>query len=270
MQSILAKTERELVMMIYSGKTITSYLRYIREYLKYVTINKKESKEEAVKDFLLEMRKRDLAAQTINLALNAVKFLYRDILNISDKIDVKFAKRESKLPVVMSSREIKLLMSKIKNRQHRLMIELSYAAGLRISEVTGLRVRDFDLEELIIHIKGAKGKKDRITIISELLRHDLREFICERQAGDPVFMSNRGGKYSSRAVQAIFERALKDTEIKKDATFHSLRHSFATHLLEQGTDVRYVQALLGHANIRTTQHYTQVTNPGIKKIKSPY
>ncbi len=216
------------------------------------------------------MKNRDLSSQTINLSLNAVKFFYRDILKITDKIDIKFAKRSSKIPVVLSLKEIKCLIDNIKNRQHRLMIELVYSAGMRVSEVISLRVKDIDLDELIIHIKGAKGKKDRITVISELSRYELREFLCDKQSNDFVFESNRGGKYTTRTAQVIFERALKKTRIKKEATFHSLRHSFATHLLEQGTDIRYVQVLLGHQNIRTTQLYTKVTNPALRNIKSPY
>lgn len=270
MQLLLDKTKRELVIRGYSQKTVKSYLGYIKAYLNYVNKNKKESKEEAIKDFLLDLRNRGLSSQTINLSLNAVKFFYREILKVPEKIDIKFAKRSSKIPVVLSHKEIQKIIDCIKNRQHRLMIELAYSAGLRISEVINLRVRDVDLEELVIHIKGAKGKKDRISVISELIRHDLRDFLCGKQGGELVFLSNRGEKYSTRAIQNVFEQALKRADIKKQATFHSLRHSFATHLLEQGTDVRYVQALLGHQNIRTTQIYTKVTNPILKNIKSPY
>ena len=126
-----------------------------------------------------------------------------------------------------------------------------------------------NLAELIIHIKGAKGNKDRITILSEKLVQNIEKLISNKDLNDFVFASEHGGKLTERTAQKIFENALRVTGIKKEATFHSLRHSFATHLLENGVDVRYVQELLGHANIRTTQIYTKVTNPSLKKIKSP-
>jgi site-specific recombinase XerD len=149
------------------------------------------------------------------------------------------------------------------------MLALAYGAGLRLSEVVNLKVKDLSLDELTIHLKQAKGKKDRITILSEKIKDDLKNYIVGKRADEFVFTSERGGKLSERTLQKIFQTALKKAKIKKPATFHSLRHSFATHLLENGVDVRYVQELLGHANIRTTQVYTKVTNPRLKNIKSP-
>jgi site-specific recombinase XerD len=125
------------------------------------------------------------------------------------------------------------------------------------------------LEELTIHIKNGKGKKDRMTIFSERIKIDLEKISNRRIGNALVFESNRGGKLTERSVQKVFKKAIKKAEIKKEATFHSLRHSFATHLLEDGVDIRFVQELLGHANIRTTQIYTQVNSSRLKKIKSP-
>jgi site-specific recombinase XerD len=170
---------------------------------------------------------------------------------------------------VLSKKEIIEILKQIKNPKHKLIIALSYTAGLRVSEVTNLKVMDMNLEELTIHIKDAKGKKDRLTIFSEKIKLPLQKLITLKNKNDFIFESERGGKLSERTVQMIFEKALKRSGIKKDASFHSLRHSFATHLLENGTDVRYVQELLGHQNIRTTQIYTKVTNPSLKNIKSP-
>ncbi|MCG2686969.1 tyrosine-type recombinase/integrase, partial [Candidatus Parcubacteria bacterium] len=161
------------------------------------------------------------------------------------------------------------ILNQIKNDKHRLMISLAYGAGLRISEVINLKAQDIDVDGLTIHLKQAKGKKDRLTILSSKIKDELAEFLINKQAKDLVFESERGGKLSERTAQKVFEKALRVAGIKKNATFHSLRHSFATHLLENGVDVRYVQELLGHANIRTTQIYTKVTNPSLKNIKSP-
>ena len=146
---------------------------------------------------------------------------------------------------------------------------MAYGAGLRISEVVNLKVKDVNLEELTIYLKNAKGKKDRITIFPEKIKTYLQNLIAGKNPNDYLFESERGGKLTERTAPKVFENAQRQSGIKKEATFHSLRHSFATHLLENGVDVRYVQELLGHQNIRTTQIYTQVTNPKLKNIKSP-
>ena len=138
-----------------------------------------------------------------------------------------------------------------------------------MSEDIALKVQDLDFAELTIHIKQAKGQKDRISVIPERLVDDLINLVAGKIKNDFVFASERGGKLTTRTAQKVFENALQLSDIKKEATFHSLRHSFATHLLENGVDVRYVQELLGHQNIRTTQIYTQVTNPKLKNIKNP-
>jgi len=218
---------------------------------------------------LLEKQDRGQSGQTINLYLNAIKYFYREISKSPKKIDLKFAKTSKKLPVVLSRNEIKGIINSIKNRKHKLLVALSYGAGLRVSEVINLKVRDISIEDLTIHIKQAKGKRDRITVFPEKLKSEVTSFIVGRKNNDYLIISDRGGKLTTRTAQKIFEKALKSAKIKKDATFHSLRHSFATHLLENGVDVRYVQELLGHANIRTTQIYTKVTNPKLKNIKSP-
>jgi len=190
-------------------------------------------------------------------------------LKIPEKINLKFAKRSKKLPIVLSREEIRNIIDSIRNLKHKLIISLAYGAGLRISEVVNLKVKDVNLEELTIHLKNAKGKKDRITIFPEKIRSNLKSLIIGKKSDDYLFESERGGKLTERTAQKVFENALRRAGIKKDATFHSLRHSFATHLLENGVDIRYVQELLGDRNIRTTQVYTQVTNPKLKNIKSP-
>jgi integrase/recombinase XerD len=185
------------------------------------------------------------------------------------KVDLKFAKRNKRLPIVLSRIEIERIIEATDNAKYKLMISLGYACGLRVSEVTDLKVADLDIDELVVHIKEAKGKKDRISVLPEKLKNDLRNIIAGKDSGDFVFVSNRGSKLTTTSLQKMFRKSLSKAQVNKPATFHSLRHSFATHLLENGTDVRYVQELLGHSNIRTTQIYTQITNPKLKNIKSP-
>jgi site-specific recombinase XerD len=222
-----------------------------------------------IKEYLLKKQAAGISAQTINVHLFAIKYFYQEIAKSKAVIDLKFAKTPSKLPVVLSREEIQRMLETIKNEKHRLMVALAYAGGLRVSEVINLRIKDINPAELTIHLKGAKGNKDRITIFPEKLRSDIEKSVIGRNANDYFFASERGGKLTERTAQIVFEKTLKAAGIKKEATFHSLRHSFATHLLENGVDVRYVQELLGHANIRTTQIYTKVTNPMLKNIRSP-
>jgi len=269
MQEYLEKTKQELRLRNYSFKTIKAYLGCLGEYFYFKKFNLEKIDEENIRQFLLDKQDKSYSSQTINLYLNGIKFFYREVLKIPEKINLKFAKRSKKLPIVLSREEIKNIIEAIKNPKHKLIISLAYGAGLRISEVISLKVKDVNLEELTIHLKNAKGKKDRITIFPEKIKTDLQHLIAGKNPNDYVFESERGGKLTERTAQKVFENALQTAGIKRDATFHSLRHSFATHLLENGVDVRYVQELLGHRNIRTTQVYTQVTNPKLKNIKSP-
>lgn len=269
MQEYLEQTRQELKLRNYSFKTIKTYLSCLREYFDFKKINFEKIDEENIKQFLLNKQSKNYSSQTVNLYLNAIKFFYREVLKIPQKINLKFAKRTKRLPIVLSREEIKNIIDVIRNPKHKLIISLAYGAGLRISEVVNLKVKDVNLEELTIHLKNAKGRKDRITIFPEKIKNNLQNLIAGKNLNDYLFESERGGKLTERTAQKVFENALRRAGIKKDATFHSLRHSFATHLLENGVDVRYVQELLGHQNIRTTQIYTQVTNPKLKNIKSP-
>jgi len=270
MEDCLKRTQDQLKYRNYSQSTIKSYSMCLREYLSLKHYDTDEPDVEHIKRFLVRKQENGYSSQTINLYLNAIKFYYYKVAKSYNKIDLQFAKRSKKLPVVLSREEIAEIIESICNRKHRLLISLAYSAGLRVSEAVGLRVRDVNLNELTLHIKEAKGKKDRISIISSRLCDGLKAQMFEKDAKEYVFESQRGGKLTTRTAGKIFENALSKTGIRKTATFHSLRHSFATHLLENGTDVRYVQSLLGHANITTTQIYTAVTNPAIRQIKSPF
>jgi len=269
MQEYLEKTKQELRLRNYSSKTIESYFGCLQDYFEFQKTNLNQINEDKIREFLLNKQDKNYSPQTINLYLNAIKFFYREVLKIPQKINLKFAKRSKKLPVVLSREEVKMIIDITNNLKHKMIISLAYGAGLRISEVVNLKIKDVNLEELTIHLKNAKGKKDRITIFPEKIKNHVKNLVADKNSENYVFESERGGKLTERTAQKIFENALRKTNIKKDATFHSLRHSFATHLLENGVDVRYVQELLGHSNIRTTQIYTQVTNPKLKNIKSP-
>jgi len=269
MDVYMKKMQDELRLRNYSPRTVKSYLSCAKDYLSLKKTDLESIDTEFIRRFLLSKKDKGISSQTINQYLQAINFFYRDVLKKYGKIEIKFARVASKLPIVLSRDEIERIIGSIANKKHKLLIALSYGAGFRVSEVINLKIKDLNIDELTIHIKGAKGNKDRITLFPEKLRKECVALTAGKNSNEYVFPSERGGKLSERTAQKILERALERTGIRKDATFHSLRHSFATHLLENGVDVRYVQELLGHANIRTTQQYTKVTNPSIKNIKSP-
>ena len=265
----LNHVRNELRLRNLSPRTAQAYTACLREYFLWVGADFKTMDEAKMREFLLAKQAKGYAPQTVNLYLNAFKFYYYQIAKSPQRIGLRFAKRSKRLPVVLSKDEILAVIGAIRNSKHRTLVALAYGAGLRISEAVGLRVKDVDLAGLTLHLKEAKGMKDRISVMPESLVGDLRNLMAGKPADGFVFHSERGGGLTTRTAGKVFEMALGRAGILKDATFHSLRHSFATHLLENGTDVRYVQVLLGHSNIRTTQLYTQVTNPSLKRIKSP-
>jgi len=269
MVDILKKIEKEFILANYSPRTRKAYLLYIKDYISFCKNFDYHDKNVAIDQFVLSKHELGLAPQTINLALNAVKFLYLRVFGDKERINIKCVKRNKNLPVVLSKKEIEKIISVTKNKKYRLIISLAYCSGLRISEVLNLKVRDLNIDELLVYIRKSKGNKDRISILSKNITTNLGKIIAFKNNNDYLFESNRGGKLCNRSAQNMFKKSLKLAEINKPASFHSLRHSFATHLLENGTNLRYIQKLLGHSNVRTTQTYTEVSNPALKNIKSP-
>lgn len=269
MQKQLSQVKKELEIRSYSPKTIKAYLSCLKKYFLFKASSFNKLNIENIKDFLLDAKKKGASAQTRNLYLSAIKYFYKNVAKTKKKISIKSAKEVQKIPVVLSKIEIEKLIQHTTNNKHKLLLGLTYAAGLRVSEAVKLKVKDLNFDELTIHLKNTKGGKHRLTVFSEKLKIELVNLVAGKNKNDFVFSSQRGGRLSTRTAQKIFKNGLKKAKINKDATFHSLRHSFATHLLENGVSVRYVQELLGHQSIKTTQRYTQVTNRMLKKVESP-
>lgn len=265
----LLQAEREMKLRNFSSRTIKSYLGAIRAYLHTKQSDIERPDTEHIKSYLLSKLERRESSQTVNVALHAIRYFYQEVLKQHFRIDIRYAKTEQRLPVVLSKEEIVRMIEATKNSKHKLLLSLAYGAGLRVNEAVHLRARDIDCDQLLLTVRQGKGSKDRVTVLPASLVPILRQHLLYKQPDDFICESERGGALSTRSAQLIFARALRVVGIQKEATFHSLRHSFATHLLENGTDVRYVQELLGHANIRTTQRYTKVTNPALRRIKSP-
>lgn len=211
-----------------------------------------------------------MATSTLNQAINALKFYYGTMLKKKFLYEIKRPRKDRKLPVVLSKEEIAKILSAVDNLKHKAILMLIYSAGLRVGEVVKLKPEDVDSKRMLLFIRGAKGRKDRYSLLSDVTLNALREYWRRYKPIKWLFAGARDGRYlSTRTVQAIFEHAKENAGIKKDVSVHSLRHSFATHLLEGGTDLRYIQELLGHASSKTTEIYTHVSTKSLSKIKSP-
>jgi site-specific recombinase XerD len=262
---------RELVSRKYSTKTIKAYVYYNKNFLEFIKKASTEVINEDIKDFLVYLsEQKEVSTSSLNIAINALKFYYGEVLKREFMYEIKRPKKDKKLPIVLSREEVKKVFSSITNLKHKAILMLTYSAGLRVGEVVRLKIEDIDAQRKLIHIRGAKGRKDRHTILSEVALRVLKEYLEKYQPEKWLFCGALESRHiSTRTVQAIFEQAKERAYIQKDVTVHSLRHSFATHLLESGTDIRYIQELLGHKNLKTTELYTYVSTKSLGKIRSP-
>lgn len=266
----LQATERELKLGGYRSRTIKAYLGVLKEFFAFKHGKYGPNAKELVKDFLMHKKDTNCSYKTLHVYLSGMKFYYRHVEDHPQEIDIKFPRTRRRLPVVLAKDEIIDLIGTFYNPKHKLIVALSYGAGLRVSETANLKIRDLNYNEGLININDSKGGHDRITVLPKLLEPDLRHITADRDIKEPIFISSRGQKLTTRTLQKIFTRGLKNAHIKKPATFHSLRHSFATHLLEEGVNIRYIQELLGHRNIRTTEIYTHISKAMIlKNVQSP-
>jgi integrase/recombinase XerD len=269
MQDYVLLLTRELQQRNYSPRMIEVYSNCLKFFLRYLSNDVSRISREKVIDFILYLQKQGKAPKTINLYKEVIKFFCNQILHISLGEEIRLSKEPKKLPVVFSRFEIQRVLDAVVNKKHKTLLSLAYGAWLRVSEIVRLCVGDINLDQSSIHIKSAKGQKDRITILPEKLIGEIRSLMQNKSYGDPLFHSEQGGALVTRTAQHIFEDALRNSGVKKKASFHSLRHSFATHLLENGTDIRYIQVLLGHSSVKTTQMYTQVASHNLQHIQSP-
>ena len=265
----LYEMERELRIRNYSYKTVKSYMGALRQFEKFAGDRFLFPNEDVIKNFLMLKKGQDCSPKTLNVMIAAIKFYCKEVLRIPLVLNLKFAKRAQKIPVVLSREEILDIIRTTYNLKHRLLLSLAYGGGLRVSEMVNLKIQDIHFNENLLYVRAGKGNKDRVTLFPETIKEDLREFIYEKSSRNYVFPNPHNKKLTTRTLQKIFKSALNRAGITQPATFHSLRHSFATHLLENGTDIRFVQELLGHSNIRTTQIYTKVSTHCLRLIKSP-
>ncbi|MDO9096566.1 MAG: tyrosine-type recombinase/integrase [Candidatus Methanoperedens sp.] len=266
----LKKLETELKLRGFSKQTSKMYLFYNRKFLEFIKKDPEEIKDDDIKEFLASKISDDsLSNSSIALIKASLKFFYTDMLGKNMSL-IKTPKTSKKLPIVLTHKEIKDLIDNTENIKHRLLIELLYSTGLRLSECINLQYCDLDLNDGTGWVRLGKGAKDRIFIVSEIFKKDLLDYIKKKNAGGKGYIfSINGRKMSSSGIQHAIKISAERAGIDKRVHVHTLRHSFATHLLENGVDIRKIQKLLGHSNLQTTQIYTQVSSEEIKKIKSP-
>jgi site-specific recombinase XerD len=229
--------------------------------------------EQEIRDFLLHLvRDRKASPATLSMYVNALKFMYNVTLKRPEAVQgLAYPKRPRTLPVILSPEEVIRIFGAIRSVKHRAIIATAYAAGLRISEVCALRVSDIDSQRKRIHVRAGKGKKDRYVMLGESLLELLRQYYRQaRPQGAYLFPGYKPQRpICTTAVRQVLRKAVQETGLTKRVTMHTLRHCFATHLLERGTDIRILQVLLGHSSIRTTLRYTHVTDPLVQNLVSP-
>jgi site-specific recombinase XerD len=263
----------DLLLKAYSPHTQSAYLRCARHFASHYLRSPEEMGEQEIRGFLLHLvRDRKASPATLGMYVNALKFLYNITLKRPEAVkEIPHPKRPKTLPVILSPQEVLRIFAAIRSVKHKAIMATAYAAGLRISEVCGLRIADIDSQRRRIHIRSGKGKKDRYVILGESLLALFRQYYQKvRPKGEYLFPGQKPQRHiTPTAVRQVLRKVIRETGLSKKVTMHTLRHCFATHLLEAGTDIRILQVLLGHSSIRTTLRYTHITDRLLQKLVSP-
>ena len=266
----MKQLETELKLRGFSDRTIKTY---IYQNLKFIEFNRKDAQDvtqQDIKEYLAHlMSERKLANTSVALAKASLKFYYDEILK-RNIVDFKTPKLQRKLPEILTKEEMKRLLDATTHVKSKIIIKLLYSSGIRLSECLNLRVEDLELGNKMGWVRGGKGGKDRMFILSQNVTDELLNYFDKQNIRSGlIFSGKKGETLTPRNIQKIVKNAAKRAGIHKNITPHKLRHSFATHLLEAGTDVRIIQELLGHSNLQTTQIYTKVSQEQMKKVRSP-
>jgi integrase/recombinase XerD len=268
-EEFLKNLEIELRISKNSQYTIRNYLNANKSLINFLKKSPLEIEERDIKFYMSE-KISDKSAMSIILFLSAIKYAYSTLLKKDITLNIKRPKRERRLPSVLTQEEIKKMMEICSNKKSKLMISLMYACGLRVSELINLKINDLKFDENIGFVRQAKGRKDRIFNVPEFLKEELKEQVeKQKELSNETLFSGPKGELTARNLQKIVSNLAKKAEIEKEVHPHTLRHSFATHLLEQGVDIRKIQELLGHSDLSTTQIYTHISVEELKKIQSP-
>jgi len=269
---IPAEYKAMLIRRRYSKNTYVTYTSMFQDFLNFLkgqeleTVTDEDIRE--YQDYLVTKRK--VAISTQNQAINAIKFYFEKVKGGERKTYyIERPRKEYKLPKTLSKEEVLAMLSSINNTKHKVIVGLLYSAGLRLNELISLKIEDLDFDQSLIFIRNAKGKKDRITLFSDNIKQNILDYILEYSPINWLLESPKKGRYSGASISKVVKTAASKAGVKKNVTPHMLRHSFATHLLEQGVDIRYIQELLGHSSPNTTMIYTHVSKADFFKLASP-
>jgi len=261
----------KLVLLGYARNTCKIYIGMFEKFAKHhSSIDLMEIDQEQVRKYLQYLLESGRSNSFVNQMLNAIKFYYEIVMEMPQRFyKIERPRKEEKLPKVISKEEVEALIKVTRNIKHKCILSLLYSAGLRRSELLNLKITDIESDRMLIMVRNAKGFKDRYTLLSKKVLLDLRKYYKEYRPKDYLFEGEKGGIYSATSVRMILNRSRKWAKIHKNVTPHMLRHSFATHLLENGVDIRYIQKLLGHRSTITTEIYTHVAKEAFNKITNP-
>ena len=272
MNTLREKMLAELQLRGITPRTQTAYLREIAKLENYFNKSPEELGEEEVKKYLVHMlEERGLSSGTYKYYAAGIKFLYRTTLNRGEVVEkIKYPKAKIKLPVVLDLSEVRTMLSVMENLKHRAVLTITYSAGLRVSETAHLKVTDIDSKRMMVRVRQGKGGKDRYTILSKTTLECLREYWRAYRPKDWLFEGQKeGSSICYTSIRNIFVEAKERAGIRKPVGPHSLRHAFATHLIEAGTSLHHVQLLLGHKSPKTTTVYLHVSKMNLAQVTSP-
>jgi site-specific recombinase XerD len=253
----------------YSQNTVRNYVACFESFINhYYEVDPIDLNEIDVRKYLQKLIQEERSNSYVNLAVNSIKFFYEIVHGMPNRFySIERPRKEKHLPEVLSKQEIVEIINNTNNIKHKCIVGLLYSSGLRRAELLNLKVTDIDSKRMVVIIKNAKGNKDRISILSPIILKDLQNYYKEYRPQNYLFEGQKGDRYSATSVLTIVTVAAKKAGIYKKVTPHMLRHSFATHLLENGTDIRHIQLLLGHSSTKTTEIYTHVANRSFMEIK---
>lgn len=261
---------REMALRGFAARTQRTYTGWMRRLVSQVQLPADQVTEGQARAFLSELSRHGLSASTINQAISAVRFFFHEVLRRDWELEIHYQRAPQRVPVTLTPEEVARLLAAVPKLRERAAMEVAYAAGLRLGEVLGLKLTDIDSGRMILRVEQGKGKKDRNVMLSPALLETLRSYWRESKPRVWLFPGQDGKRpLNATIIQRAFTQARQQARIGKPVSFHSLRHSFATQLLESGVNVRTIQALLGHRSLGTTQRYTHVAGNYLRETQSP-
>lgn len=268
---LFSRFRQEMRLRNYAARTVETYATCLRAYVAWLGgVAPRTVEDEVPRSYLVSLVEAGASRSLVDQHVSTLKLLYIDLYGWpAERLAVPRPRREHALPVVPTRSEVLRMAAAITNDKHRLGLLMCYGSGLRVSELVAVDVGDVDVDELLVRVRSGKGRKDRVTVLAASIVPDVLRQMGGRSPVMPLFESALGGRWSVRSMQQVVADARIRAGVRGRVTPHSLRHAFATHLLEGGTSLRVIQQLLGHANIQTTTRYARMTHPARMKVSSP-